>query len=87
MEVCFMITTISKWGNGHAIRLSKELMQQAKLHPNDKIKITVTGEEIILKKVIQTKAEAFDETFSDYKGDWSCTEIGIGKVVGNEVFE
>lgn len=82
-----MMTNISKWGNSHAIRLTKELMEQAKLQPNDKITITVNGNEIVLKKVAQTKAEAFDELFKDYKGDWRCSEVDSGTDLGNEGFE
>lgn len=82
-----MITNISKWGNSHAIRLSKELMDQAKLLPTDKLVIVVDGEKIILKKLKQTKAEAFDELFKDYKGDWKCTEIPTSPAVGREVIE
>ena len=79
-----MLANISKWGNSHAIRLSKELMEQAKLHPNDKVTITVNGDEIVLKKVMQTKAVAFDELFKDYTGDWRCSELDSGVDLGNE---
>ena len=82
-----MITNISKWGNSHAIRLTKELMEQAKLQPNDKVTITVNGDEIVLKKIVQTKAAAFDELFKDYKGDWRCSELDSGAELGNEDIE
>ena len=82
-----MLTNIAKWGNSHAIRLTKELMEQAKLCPNDKVTITVNGDEIVLKKVIQTKAAAFDELFKDYKGDWRCAEVDAGMALGKEVIE
>ena len=79
-----MITNIAKWGNGHAVRLSKEIMNQAKLIPSDKVTVTVNGEEIILKKVKQTKAEAFDDLFSDFKDNWRRKEINTGANIGNE---
>ena len=82
-----MITNIAKWGNGHAVRLSKEIMNQAKLIPSDKVTITVNGEEIILKKVKQTKAEVFDDLFRDFKGNWHCKEINTGVNIGNEVIK
>ena len=83
----FMLTNIAKWGNSHAIRLTKELMEQAKLHPNDKVTITVNGDEIVLKKVVQTKAAAFDELFKDYTGDWRCSELDAGMDLGKEGIE
>lgn len=82
-----MMTNIAKWGNSHAIRLSKELMSQAHLQPNDKVVITVHGSEIVLKKLVQTKAAAFDELFQDYKGDWNCAELDAGEAIGKEVIE
>lgn len=82
-----MVTNISKWGNSHAIRLTKELMKAAKLHPNDKVTITVNGDEIVLKKLVQTKATAFEELFKDYKGDWRCSEIDSGADLGGEVIK
>ena len=45
------------------------------------------GHEIVLKKVIQTKAAAFDELFKDYKGDWRCAEVDAGMALGKEVIE
>lgn len=82
-----MMTNIAKWGNSHAIRLSKELMEQAQLHPKDKLIVTVNGDEIVLKKVVQTKAAAFNELFKDYKGDWRCSEMDCGADLGNEGIE
>lgn len=82
-----MLTNIAKWGNSHAIRLSKELMEQAHFHLNDKLTITVNGNELILKKVVQTKAAAFDEFFKEYNGDWRCVELNNGDAIGKEVIE
>ncbi len=80
-----MLKNIAKWGNSHAIRLSKELMEQVHFHPNDKL--TVNGSELILKKVVQTKAAVFDEFFKEYNGDWRCVEFNNGDAIGKEVIE
>ena len=34
-----MIVSIAKWGNSHAIRIPKEILEKAKLGINDKIEI------------------------------------------------
>jgi antitoxin component of MazEF toxin-antitoxin module len=62
-------------------------MEQAHFHPNDKLTITVNGNELILKKVVQTKAAAFDEFFKEYNGDWRCVELNNGDAIGKEVIE
>ena len=42
---------------------------------------------IMIKKVKQTKAEAFDDLFRDFKGNWHCKEINTGVNIGNEVIK
>ena len=34
-----MCTTIQKWGNSHAIRIPKAILEMAELNENDKVKI------------------------------------------------
>lgn len=42
-----MLATVAKWGNSHAIRLSKDIMQQSHLKPNDTIDFNLkSGHEI-----------------------------------------
>lgn len=82
-----MITAISKWGNGHAIRLSKSIMSQANLSPDDRLSVTVEKECITLRKLPVTKAERFASLFSDYHGDWQCSEIDTACDMGKEVIE
>ena len=69
-----MITNIAKWGNGHAVRLSKEIMNQAKLIPSDKVTVTVNGEEIIYMKLL-SKPDTVDQKY------WKVNFLGINKSV------
>lgn len=83
-----MLATVARWGNSHAIRLSKDVMQQSHLKPNDTIEITVNQDNsILLRKATTTKAEKFMELYGDFKGDWSCTEADTGYDIGKEVFD
>ena len=52
-----MVTAIAKWGNGHAIRLSKAIMAQAGISPDDKLSINVEHECITLQKIPASKAD------------------------------
>ena len=54
-----MVTAIAKWGNGHAIRLSKAIMAQAGISPDDKLSINVEHECITLQKIPASKADRF----------------------------
>ena len=74
-----MVTAVSRWGNGHAVRLSKNVMSQAHIEASENC--------IVLRKVPKTKAERFMELFGNYKGDWSCKEIDTGNELGKEIAE
>lgn len=80
-----MIVNISKWGNSHAIRLPKELMEQAKLNVNDKISVNVNGKQIIFKKLEETHSAKLAQRFQNYQGDFMCQEADSGCNVGKEV--
>lgn len=85
-EVIEMLATISKWGNGHGIRFSKNFMKEANLSPADKLEAIVTADKsIVMHRIAKTKAELFMERFGDYTGDWKCGETETGAAVGNEV--
>ena len=62
------VLRIQKWGNSQGIRLSKKLLKDLGIDINDKIEITLNGEEIILKKV--KKYVNLDDLFKDYKEDY-----------------
>ena len=62
------VLRIQKWGNSQGIRLSKKLLKDFWIDINDKIEITLNGEEIILKKV--KKYVNLDDLFKDYKEDY-----------------
>ena len=87
-EVSIMLATISKWGNGHGIRLSRRLMAEAHLSAADQLDVVVNADKsILLRRVPKTKADRFLELFGSYQGDLKCSEAETGKDVGNEVLE
>tara|TARA_B100000745_G_scaffold176641_1_gene115635 strand:- start:57 stop:317 length:261 start_codon:yes stop_codon:yes gene_type:complete len=44
-----MKTTIKRWGNSAAVRLPKEILEQAKLSVSSPIRIDVKDEKIVIK--------------------------------------
>ncbi len=80
-----MTTTIQKWGNSQAVRLSKSIMTEANLRDNDTIDITVDEEgTITIKKSIKRKT--LKELFADYDGEYERIDIDWGKPRGKEVW-
>lgn len=78
------IISLQKWGNSSGIRIPKNILTELDIKENDKIKITIKGNEIILKK-------ADKETLSDYFADFDYEnylnkEFDWGTKVGKEVW-
>ena len=80
-----MIAAISKWGNSHAVRLPKNIMQAANLSSSDKLDITVDENKIITLRPVKSKAEQFMEMYGDYKGNWRVAEEFDATDIGGEV--
>ena len=62
------VLRVQKWGNSQGIRLPKKILKDLGIDINDKIEISLNGEEIILKKV--KKYTSLDDLFKDYRGDY-----------------
>jgi len=46
-----MYTTIQKWGNSHAVRLPKAILEMTKIKENDKVEIKVQDGNLIISPV------------------------------------
>lgn len=62
------VLKVQKWGNSQGIRLPKKFLKDLGISTNDKIEISLNGEEIILKKV--KEYSTLEDLFRDYKGDY-----------------
>ena len=62
------VLRVQKWGNSQGVRLPKKILKDLGININDKIEISLNGEEIILKKI--KKYTNLDDLFKDYKGDY-----------------
>lgn len=71
-----MKTKISTWGNSQGVRLSKEILQEACLYPNDVLDVKAEKGQIILSKssrhrTLEERAAAYDgQLFLDGEFDW-----------------
>lgn len=75
---------ISKWGNGVGIRIPKEVLIAANLHPNDEVSISEVKGQIIIEK--RFKHRTYAERMAGYNGDYAAVEFDWGKPVGNEAW-
>ncbi|GAV25392.1 AbrB family transcriptional regulator [Carboxydothermus islandicus] len=79
-----MYTTIQKWGNSHALRIPKAILEKVSLQENDKVEIIVDQDAILIRKA-KPKYKNLDELFANYQGNYHCEEVDTGSPVGNEV--
>ena len=67
-----MNSNVKKWGNGSAIRLSKELLAAAGFKDTEDIEIVAEPEQIIIKK--RRNVQTLEEMFADYNTFYEPTE-------------
>lgn len=80
-----MYGTIQKWGNSHAIRLPKGIVEAVALAENERVEITTDNDVITIKKASKRKYKNLEELFDGYTGDYKCSEWATGASVGKEV--
>jgi antitoxin MazE len=81
-----MVTTIQKWGNSHAVRLPKVILEALFLKENDSVEISAESNSITIKKTERKRRakKSIEERFENYTGDYKCEEYDWGKPVGRE---
>ena len=77
-----MIVSLSKWGNGQAVRIPRSILQKAKISMNDNFEVIVEDRKITLKATdelptLKKLLEDWDGTYSE-SFDW-------GEPVGREL--
>lgn len=79
-----MRTTIQKWGNSHALRLPKHILDELKLKENDQLEVSLDGGAIVIKKAHEHKT--FEERMAGYSGTYVCSEWDTGEPFGQEIW-
>lgn len=80
-----MYATIQKWGNSHAIRIPKGILEEAAFSENDQVEIKAEKGCIIINR-INKKHRTLKERLAGYEGTYKCTEWDTGKPEGKEIW-
>ena len=80
-----MYTTIQKWGNSHAIRLPKGLLEVASLREDDRVEINAENGCIIIRRA-NKKHRTLEERLAGFKDGYKCSEWDTGEPQGKEVW-
>lgn len=84
--VLMMKVAIKKWGNSHAIRLPKTLLDVLHADSNDELDVEISQNTIILKNAKDNENEelTIEELFADYSGESFKTDLQDLTPVGDE---
>lgn len=80
-----MYANIQRWGNSHALRLPKPILESAFLKENDKVEVIATKNQIIIKKVENIKHKTLAERLKNFTGEYKAEEWDTGESVGKEI--
>ena len=83
-----METTIQKWGNSHAVRIPKPILDLLFLKEHDKVELKADNNSIIVTKAKRKRyaKTSLEERFKGYSGSYVCSECDSGKPVGSEAW-
>ena len=80
-----MRSTIQKWGNSQAIRLTKAILDIAHLTENEQVQIFAEQDKIIIKKAAERRHKTLEERLKGFEGEYVFEEWDTGAPVGREV--
>jgi antitoxin MazE len=81
-----MFTKVQKWGNSLALRLPKALAEEADVHLDSAVEITVRDHTIVIVPVREKKRYDLDALLTGVKADNLHGETDFGGPVGKEVW-
>jgi antitoxin MazE len=82
-----MITKIQKWGNSQGLRMSKHILEQAKIDIGDEVDITVKDGAIIIKSAKPKRGrKKLEELVSKIHKSYNTSEEGWGTPFGKETW-
>ena len=81
-----MNAMIQKWGNSHAIRLPKSILETASLKENETVQIIAEQNQIIIKKVTDKRHKTLKERLEGFEGEYSFEEWETNAPLGREVW-
>jgi antitoxin MazE len=81
-----MTTTIQKWGNSLAVRLSKEVAESFSLNEGSVVSVFAKDKEIIIKPAQKTQKYTLDELVKKITPENKHTLVDLGSPKGKEIW-
>jgi antitoxin MazE len=82
-----MVTKVQKWGNSQGLRLTKSLLDEAKVDVGDEVKVSVRGGQIIIEPVSKVRGQYnLKKLVSKIPKNYRTEEIDWGHAEGKEAW-
>ncbi len=82
-----MITKVQKWGNSQGLRVTKELLEAAKIGVGDEVTVTVRGGRIIVEPLTKVRGKyKLQELIAKIPKGQRHEELDWGMSVGKEAW-
>ncbi len=81
-----MLAKVQKWGNSLALRLPKSLAEEADVHLDSPVEISVRDHAIVIEHVKRKASFSLDQLLDGVSPDNLHGEIGVDSPVGREVW-
>ena len=82
-----MRTTIQKWGNSQGLRLSRELLGQARIAVGDPVEVTLRGGVLLIAPIkLPRKRHSLQELVGRIPDDYRTEETEWGAPAGAEAW-
>lgn len=82
-----MITTIQKWGNSQGLRITRQLLDEARIAVGDKVDVAVRDGLIVIAPARQIRGRlSLQSLVEAIPKDYRAQEMDWGKPVGKEVW-
>lgn len=82
-----MVTKVQKWGGGQGLRLSRELLKEARLSLGDEVEVAVRDGVIVVAPLERPRSgHTLQELVTQIPEDYQEHELDWGSPVGKEVW-
>ncbi len=82
-----MITKVQSWGNSQGLRLSKQVLEDARISVGDEVEVAVRDGAILVEPVRRTRGKHdLRKLVARIPKDYQSEEVSWGTPVGREVW-
>ena len=82
-----MLTKIQKWGNSQGLRLTKNVLEDARLEVGDEVDVAVRDDIIVIAPIRKIRGRyRLEDLVAQIPEDYHANEVDWGVPVGKEVW-